>query len=218
MEELNQHFQQTDIWKAATSIVAGVILGYERESKDKSAGLKTITIITVGSALFAILSQNYSGKGDSFSIAAGIISGIGFLGAGVIFKEGFTIHGLTTAGIIWVSAAIGMAIGFGEFYIGGIFLITTVIIVHVTRLVGNLVIPNNSTKALRITLNAEKAEKRFDIIDRIKKYTIYQNVVKTERNDNNELIIDIEVHVRQKDIRTLEEFLFKSNDIHTYVI
>src|SRR5690606_5241927 len=106
MEDLNQHFQQTDIWKAGMAIIAGVLLGYERESKDKSAGLKTITIITVGSALFAILPQNYIGKDVSFSIAAGMISRIGFLGAGVIFREGFTIHGLTTAGIIWVSAAI----------------------------------------------------------------------------------------------------------------
>lgn len=218
MEDLNQHFQQTDIWKAGMAIIAGVLLGYERESKDKSAGLKTITIITVGSALFAILAQNYSGKGDSFSIAAGIISGIGFLGAGVIFKEGFTIHGLTTAGIIWVSAAIGMAIGFGEFYIGATFLISTMIIIQLTRLASKAVIPNNNSKAIRITFNKEKAEKRFDIIDRIDKYTIYQNVVKTERDENGGLIIDIEVHIRQKDIRKLEEFLYQSDDIHTYII
>ncbi len=203
MEKLNQHFHQTDILKAGLAIVAGVLLGYERESKDKSAGLKTITIITVGSALFAILSQNYSGKGDSFSIAAGIISGIGFLGAGVIFKEGFTIHGLTTAGIIWVSAAIGMSIGFGEFYIGGVFLITTMLIVHTTRLVGKLIIPNNSTKAIKIILSEDHAKKRASIIEQIAQFTIYQNVTRIEKNDDNELVIDIEAHIRQRETKVL---------------
>ncbi|GGH01992.1 magnesium transporter [Parapedobacter pyrenivorans] len=218
MEEINQHFQQSDILKAVSALVAGILLGYERESKDKSAGLKTITIITVGSALFAILSQNYSGKGDSFSIAAGIISGIGFLGAGVIFKEGFTIYGLTTAGIIWVSAAIGMAIGFGEFYIAGLFLFVTMAIVFLTQTVGKQLIPANSTKALKIKINKEHAEKRFEIIDQIRKFTIYQSVVKTEKNADSDLTIDIDIHIRQKDVRKLEQYLYHNGNILSYSV
>lgn len=100
MEEINKFFEHNDVLKATAALLYGIILGYERESKDKSAGLKTISLITVGSAMLCILSQNIDVEGDHLAIAAGIITGIGFLGAGVIFKEKFSIYGLTTAGVI----------------------------------------------------------------------------------------------------------------------
>lgn len=209
MEDLNQHFQNSDVIKALIALLAGILLGYERESKDKSAGLKTISIITVGSALFSILSQNYSGTGDSFSIAAGIISGIGFLGAGVIFKEGFTIYGLTTAGIIWVSAAVGMSIGFGEFYIAGVFLGVTLLVIYGTQLIGKYFIPNNSTKGLQIIMRMEDSEKRNDLIREIGKFTKYQYITRVEKSEDSHLIIDMDIHIRQQNIDDLQEFLFK---------
>ncbi len=110
---LSEYFEISDVLKALVSLLAGVILGYERELKDKSAGLKTITIICLGSTLFTILSYKFSGDGDPTRIASYVVSGIGFLGAGVIFKEGFNVHGLTTAVTIWCSAAIGCFAGAG---------------------------------------------------------------------------------------------------------
>lgn len=118
---LSEYFEISDVLKALVSLLAGVILGYERELKDKSAGLKTITIICLGSTLFTILSYKFSGDGDPTRIASYVVSGIGFLGAGVIFKEGFNVYGLTTAGIIWIAAAIGMSIGFGEILLAFVF-------------------------------------------------------------------------------------------------
>ena len=125
---MSEHFELLDVYKACISLIAGLILGFEREMKDKSAGLKTITVITLGSTLFSILSYKLSGHGDPTRIASYIVSGIGFLGAGVIFKNGFNVYGLTTAGIIWIAAAIGMAIGYGEIYIAYTFLISALIL------------------------------------------------------------------------------------------
>ena len=95
---LNEYWEVMDIIKTLLSLIVGFILGYEREQKDKAAGLKTISIICLGSTLFTLLSYKM-GVGqseDSTRIASYVVSGIGFLGAGVIFKDGFSINGLTS--------------------------------------------------------------------------------------------------------------------------
>jgi putative Mg2+ transporter-C (MgtC) family protein len=122
---LNDVFDIEDVYKALYSILSGVILGLERELKDKKAGLRTISIICLGATLFAIISQKVGGTNNAGQIAAYIVSGVGFIGAGAIFKDGLTITGLTTAGIIWLAAAIGTSIGFGEYYMAGTFLIAS---------------------------------------------------------------------------------------------
>lgn len=100
-------------------VLAGAI-GLEREFRDKSAGFRTMILIGVGSALFTILSQEMA-LGDSASdgtrIASSVVSGIGFLGAGVIVKDGLNIKGLTTAATIWLVAALGMGVGAGYAYL-----------------------------------------------------------------------------------------------------
>lgn len=93
------------------SIVCGGIIGFEREYKSKSAGFRTIILISLGSTIFTIVSKHGAGADDR--ISANIITGIGFIGAGVIFKDKFSVRGLTTAAVIWTSAAIGMTTGIG---------------------------------------------------------------------------------------------------------
>lgn len=89
------------------------LIGAEREFRGKQAGLKTMIMIGLGATLFTILSVKIGGTADR--IASNIVTGIGFLGAGVIFKEDVRVKGLTTACVIWIVAAIGMAIGGGFF-------------------------------------------------------------------------------------------------------
>lgn len=98
--------------KLLVALVIGAIIGIEREYRTKSAGFRTVILITVGSTLFTIISNLMS---NDARVASNIVTGIGFLGAGAIFKEGTTIKGLTTATTIWISAAIGMAIGVGQY-------------------------------------------------------------------------------------------------------
>src|ERR1700709_1114622 len=104
-----------DIIKIATAFALGALLGLEREYRNKPAGFRTLIMITVGATLFTILSNRIAIAPDR--IAANIITGIGFIGAGVIFKEGIKVSGVTTAATIWISAAVGMAVGYGAFYL-----------------------------------------------------------------------------------------------------
>lgn len=115
-ENMMIEFVYDDLIKLLVSLLAGAIIGFEREMHNKSAGFRTITLITVGSTLFTMLSLQLD---QEARVAAQIVSGIGFLGAGVIlFSEG-KVKGLTTAASVWVAAAIGMAIGMGQFALAG---------------------------------------------------------------------------------------------------
>lgn len=103
--------------RLAVSLALGGLIGVERQYHEKPAGFTTNTLICLGSTVFALLSilsaQKYGG--DPARIAAQIVTGVGFLGAGSILREGNKISGLTTAAGIWLVAAVGMAVGYGEF-------------------------------------------------------------------------------------------------------
>jgi putative Mg2+ transporter-C (MgtC) family protein len=99
-----------------TALVAGMLIGFERQWQHKAAGLRTNTLVSAGAALFVLLSINLTQQqGDVTRIIGQVVTGIGFLGAGIIFKEGFSVHGLTTAATVWCSAAIGSFAAAGYF-------------------------------------------------------------------------------------------------------
>ncbi len=102
--------------KVLMAVLVGGIIGAEREFRDKVAGFRTIILITVGSALFTVFSMTMDPGFTQTRVAANIVTGIGFLGAGAIVREGGRIGGLTTAATIWLSAALGMGIGAGQIY------------------------------------------------------------------------------------------------------
>lgn len=111
----NSHFiTQSEVNKFLLATLLCGIIGAEREYRSKSAGLKTMMMIGLGATLFTILSIKI-GPASQDRIASNIVTGIGFLGAGVIFKEENRVKGLTTACIIWIVAAIGMAVGAGYY-------------------------------------------------------------------------------------------------------
>jgi putative Mg2+ transporter-C (MgtC) family protein len=102
--------------RLALAAILGGAVGLEREFRHKPAGLRTNMLIALGSALFSILSVELgAGAGSPDRIAAQVVTGIGFLGAGAILRSGENVHGLTTAATIWVNAAIGMAAGLGSY-------------------------------------------------------------------------------------------------------
>jgi putative Mg2+ transporter-C (MgtC) family protein len=111
------------LWRLALAAVLGGLIGLERELDEKAAGVRTHMLVSVGSALFTIVSaygfHEFLTEGgavvraDPSRIAAQIVTGIGFLGAGVILRRGLTVTGLTTAATLWLVAAIGMAAGAG---------------------------------------------------------------------------------------------------------
>ncbi|UOU98453.1 MgtC/SapB family protein [Chryseobacterium daecheongense] len=116
MEFLQDHSIQNELLLTFISVLLGLLIGAEREYRNKSAGLRTFILVCFGSCLFTILSIKI-GVENPDRLAANIITGIGFLGAGVIFKGDNKIDGITTATTIWATASIGMAVGSGYVYL-----------------------------------------------------------------------------------------------------
>ena len=109
--------------RVIAALLAGGLVGLERSFRDRAAGVRTYSLVSLGSALLVAVAQYWepatvAGGGDPTRVIQGIVTGIGFLGAGVIVKEGFSVRGLTTAASIWVVSAIGVAFGVG-FYVHG---------------------------------------------------------------------------------------------------
>ena len=108
----------------------GVVLGWERQRSNKDAGLRTYAMVAAGSALFTVVSiEGFSGA-DTSRVAAQIVTGIGFLGAGLIFRQGYSVQGLTTAAGLWSVAAVGMAVGTG---LWGLGIIAAIIMLFVLK-------------------------------------------------------------------------------------
>lgn len=118
MEQIITSFAQTDwvgvISKIGMAIILGYLIGIERELQGKVVGTRTVTLIAIGATLYVLMSPSIFG-GDNSRIIAQVVSGIGFLGAGIIFKDGDTVKGLTTAATVWCAAAVGGLCGFGMF-------------------------------------------------------------------------------------------------------
>jgi putative Mg2+ transporter-C (MgtC) family protein len=109
----------------------GGLIGAERELRRKSAGFRTNILIALGAAIFTIASVTLSPDGDPTRIAAQIVTGIGFLGAGAIMRNQDGVQGLTTAATVWVNAALGVAAGGGQFrlaVIGGAIVLTVLFV------------------------------------------------------------------------------------------
>lgn len=143
-----------EILKIIFAFAAGAMLGLEREYHDKPAGMRTIILITVGSTLFCLLNINLPTLSPD-RIASTVVTGIGFLGAGVIFKEGINVHGLTTAATIWVAAAIGMALGFGNYWMAAFTLTLTLITLVILRQLEKVIANNRSTKIFNFSFETD---------------------------------------------------------------
>jgi len=119
--------------------VLGGIIGFQRERAKKPAGLRTHILICLGSALFTVVSVlGFTGSVDPSRIAAGVVTGIGFIGAGVIFRgmRGDKVMGITTAASIWVTAAIGIAAGVGLYIIASATALVTLAVLMIPRVKG----------------------------------------------------------------------------------
>ena len=113
---------ETFIFRLATALLAGILIGTQRELRQHQAGLTTNSLVAVGACIFILISESVimramAGGGpvnnDNLRVLSQVVTGIGFLGAGVIMKNGLTVHGLSSAATIWCSAAVGCLCGYG---------------------------------------------------------------------------------------------------------
>ena len=135
METLTTDLQvaQTIIIRILISFVLGVIVGIERGISNKAVGFRTLSLVCVGSTAYTLVSI-YGFEGvDTSRVAAQIVTGIGFLGAGAILHRGYVTKGLTTATALWVTAAIGMACGAGMFILAFILTLMSLILLWVLK-------------------------------------------------------------------------------------
>lgn len=145
-----------DIVKLFLALLAGAIVGAEREYRSKSAGLRTLTLISVGSALFTIISIHVGG--DPARIAANIVTGIGFLGAGIIFKEDNRVRGLTTAATVWCVAALGMCIGIGAYQLAGAGVLVMLMILFLMVPLQNAIEQTRQSRSYRIVFQRQNGD------------------------------------------------------------
>ena len=127
----------TFIFRLVCALLAGIIIGTQRELKQRQAGLTTKSLVAVGACLFILLSESVimhampAGgpvNNDNLRVLSQVVTGIGFLGAGVIMKDGLTIHGLSSAATIWCSAAVGCICGYGLWREAGIAVAVVILI------------------------------------------------------------------------------------------
>lgn len=209
-------FELNDFYKALFALGAGVILGLERELKDKAAGLKTISVICLGSCLFSILSVKIGNEyTDASRIASYVVAGIGFLGAGVIYKDGKNVMGLTTASVVWIAAAIGMAIGFGEIFPAAIFLVACLLIIHMAEFLNLALFAGKTNKVLTIKLPENSMALKDEIIDTLNRFCFRVEQVKLE-SDPEKIIVTLHVSVVTTRVFQLESFLISEKRIESF--
>ncbi len=143
----------------------GGLIGLEREFRAKEAGLRTHFIVALGSALFMMISQfAFSGRFDAARVAAQVVSGIGFIGAGVIIFQKNVVRGVTTAAGLWVAAAIGLACGAGMYWLAGAATLMTVICLEMMHLVHRYV----AEKVVEVTLSSDGETDPLSVLEKVK--------------------------------------------------
>lgn len=153
MEFLQDHSIQNELLLIFISVLLGVFIGAEREYRNKSPGLRTFILVCFGSCLFTILSIKI-GVENPDRLAANIITGIGFLGAGVIFKGDNKIDGITTATTIWATASIGMAVGSGYVYLSLLGTVLVLLILSSLTYLQNFIDNNHKIREYKIAIVA----------------------------------------------------------------
>lgn len=201
------------IIRLVVSLLLGGIIGYERERDAQPAGLRTHMILTLGACLAMILSVNVSAlrNTDPTRIAAQVISGIGFLGAGAILRYGFNIKGLTTATSLWSMAVVGLAVGYGYYLVGivtaGLMLLTLTVIniienrfIRISSMHSIVVDIKDSSNTLRLVRKAlaEGAEqiKTFGIQRSLKSdHLRLESIARIPRGERLEKLVETISHI-----------------------
>ena len=153
------------IFRLLAAGLLGGIIGLEREFRAKEAGVRTHFIVALGSALFMMISQfAFSGRFDAARVAAQVVSGIGFIGAGVIIFQKNVVRGVTTAAGLWVAAAIGLACGAGMYWLAGAATLMTVVCLEMMHLVHRYV----AEKVVEVTLSSDGETDPLLVLEKVK--------------------------------------------------
>lgn len=186
------------------SLIFGGIIGLQREKAERPAGLRTHTLVCLGSTVFTLVSYlgfSPTGNVDPTRIAAGIVTGIGFIGAGAIFRQGPLIRGVTTAASIWIVASIGMALGVKLYYLAILVTILGFLTLSILKYIEDKIIklPNYSVK-ITTSENFSDLDKITALIEKIS-VNIKSKKYKLD-SANNKKIFTINLHSKDSEFPT----------------
>lgn len=201
--------------KLIISIVIGVFIGGEREYRNKSAGLRTIILICLGSTIFTILSAKIGDTTGASRVAANIVTGIGFLGAGAIMREGLTVSGLTTASTIWVAAALGMAVGAGEYALAFYCMILTFIVLSLFGYLQQYFF-RVLKKTIELHLTLESSDKSVEFIENQMQHLKLKFYRKKEFRKNDKALFQYDVIGKEDQLTRLVSFLNESGQVKSF--
>jgi putative Mg2+ transporter-C (MgtC) family protein len=207
------YFIPEDLIKLGVALLVGGLIGAERERHKKAVGLRTLILISMGSAIFTILSIRIGSKfgWEVSRIAANIVSGIGFLGAGVILEERGRVTGLTTAATTWLVAALGMAAGAGEYVLSGLAAVLAVIVLYPLAKFEELLEINTEERIYEITTDISW-EKFKALKTNFKEHGMVINRYKQEKREKD-MVCTFEVMGTTKKHDKLVQKLLTDKDI-----
>lgn len=193
--------------------LAGGLIGMEREYRDKSAGFRTMVLIAVGACLYTLMSLKLGGKeAESTRIAAAIVTGVGFLGAGVILKDGATVRGLTTAAAIWLVASLGMAAGAKSYeLVAGVTTLSLVVLWLMPPL-ERLLDKMHEFIDIRVTIKNSDDEED-NVLDIFDECGIRVVDIKRSRNDKAERTVTIKAKLTPAKRKALSEILVNEKGV-----
>jgi len=209
--ELN--FNHETALQLLISFGIGTVIGIEREYRSKAAGLRTMIVICLGSTIFTEVSMAI-GAGSPDRIASNIVTGVGFLGAGVIFKDGLTISGITTATTIWICAALGMAVGAAQYFIALVGSVVTLIVLilfeHLQKIIARL----HQARIYRITSDRDiNFSPRLEA--ELRKLKVGYRKDREMKNEKS-MILTYDVYGSESQLDDLNTYLRNEADVRTY--
>jgi putative Mg2+ transporter-C (MgtC) family protein len=194
------------------AFIIGAILGIEREFRSKPAGFRTMILICVGSCLYTILSKELGSGMSADRIASNIVTGIGFIGAGVIFKEGISVNGLTTAALVWTTAALGMAIGNHNYPVALVVTSMVVVVLFILEPVQQYIRRFHKVKDYRIRVDEGKVMFRTQLEDLCLSKGLGCRCMKSSKENHNAIYL-YRITSPDKNYDAVNEFLLHHPDV-----
>jgi putative Mg2+ transporter-C (MgtC) family protein len=210
LRNLEFGISQSDLIKVGIAVFCGAIMGLERQYKNKTAGFRTIILICLGSTIFTMISQR-AGQGVNINL----VTGVGFIGAGVIFKDNISLNGLTTAAVIWVAAAIGMANGSGNYMLAIVSTFVTITVLILFHYFETYLDKINHEKLLQLVFDDTDFENLEMVQDLIHQYKLRSQLRLVNKKDGC-LQAAIFVTGHKKHIAKLDEKLLRMPQVKSF--
>jgi putative Mg2+ transporter-C (MgtC) family protein len=202
-----------EIFKIILSAVIGCLVGLEREIRRKPAGFRTLALISVGATIFTICSYKL-GLGDNRDrIAANIITGVGFLGAGVIFRNGLSVSGITTAATIWIAAALGMLIGIGEYWLAILGLVVSLFILYALQYIQNYIDSKFQHRDYLITFKGDA--NAADFKSQVQKFNLTARYFKETRQEL-QTTFEFDITGKETDLDAFNAWLKDDSKVYSF--